>query len=31
MATEGGVIIGRNAPAALRGQQIVVPTIERRY
>jgi hypothetical protein len=31
MATEGGVVIGKNAPDALRGQQIVIPTIERRY
>jgi RHS repeat-associated protein len=31
MATEGGVVIGKNAPDALRGQQILIPTIERRY
>jgi hypothetical protein len=31
MATEGGVVIGKNAPNALRGQQIVIPTIELRY
>jgi hypothetical protein len=31
MATEGAVITGKNAPVALRGQQIVISTIERRY
>ena len=31
MATEGGVVVGKNAPDALRGQQIAIPTIERRY
>lgn len=31
LATEGGVVVGKNAPDALRGQQIVIPTIERRY
>jgi hypothetical protein len=31
MASDGGVIVGKNAPDALRGQQVAVPTIERRY
>ena len=31
MAAEGGVPVGKNAPAELRGQQIAIPTIERRY
>jgi hypothetical protein len=31
MATTGGIVIGKNAPNALRGQQIVIPTIECRY
>jgi uncharacterized protein (DUF1501 family) len=29
LATEGGVLVGRNAPAALRGQQLIIQTIER--
>jgi RHS repeat-associated protein len=31
IATEGGVIIGKNAPDALKGQQLIINTIERRY
>jgi len=31
MATKGGVVIGKNAPNGLRGQEIVIETIERRY
>jgi RHS repeat-associated protein len=31
MATEGGVLVGKNAPAELRGQQLMIQTIERRY
>ena len=31
MAAEGGVVVGKNAPAELRGQHMVIPTIERRY
>ncbi len=30
MATEGGVMVGRNAPDALRGQTVIITTIERR-
>ena len=30
MATEGATLVGRNAPPNLRGQQLVIPTIERR-
>ena len=29
LATEGGVIIGKNAPAALRGQHLIIQTVER--
>ncbi len=28
MATEGGVVIGKNAPAALKGQNIIIETME---
>jgi hypothetical protein len=28
MATQGATLVGRNAPAALRGQAVVLPTIE---
>jgi RHS repeat-associated protein len=31
MATEGAVITGKNAPADLRGQRVIIETIERRY
>lgn len=31
LATEGGVVVGKNAPSSLRGQQVVIPTVERRY
>ena len=31
MATEGATLVGRNAPPVLRGQQLIIPTIERRY
>ncbi|NPU90849.1 MAG: hypothetical protein HPY82_02970 [Gammaproteobacteria bacterium] len=31
MATQGGVVVGKNAPDALRGQQVILDTIERRY
>ncbi len=31
MATEGAVITGKNAPAALRGQQLIIETVERSY
>jgi RHS repeat-associated protein len=30
MASEGGRIVGKNAPDALRGQTVVIPTVERR-
>jgi hypothetical protein len=29
LATEGGVPVGKDAPAALRGQQLIILTIER--
>lgn len=29
IATQGGVLVGKNAPAALRGQRIIIQTIER--
>jgi hypothetical protein len=28
IATEGGIIIGKNAPRILKGKRIVLPTIE---
>lgn len=31
LSTEGGVLVGKNAPAALRGQQLIIQTIERVY
>jgi RHS repeat-associated protein len=31
IATKGGVFVGKNAPAALRGQTLAVPTFELRY
>ncbi|MCK6575797.1 hypothetical protein L6V77_32485 [Myxococcota bacterium] len=31
LGTEGGVLVGKNAPAALRGQQLIIQTIERVY
>lgn len=31
LATQGGTPIGKNAPAALRGKNIVIETVERRY
>ena len=31
MGTEGAVLTGKNAPAGLSGQQIVIPTTVRRY
>lgn len=31
LATQGGTLVGKNAPAALRGQNMVIETIERRY
>jgi hypothetical protein len=30
IATTGGVLVGKNAPDALRGQQLVIRTLERR-
>lgn len=31
LATQGGTLVGKNAPAALRGQNIAIETVERRY
>ncbi|MGG2100494.1 RHS repeat-associated core domain-containing protein [Stenotrophomonas sp. NRRL B-14846] len=31
MATEGAVLTGKNAPEALRGQRMIIETVERRY
>ncbi|MFA4436713.1 hypothetical protein P2B10_21270, partial [Xanthomonas perforans] len=31
MATKGAVIVGKNAPAQLQGQRMVIDTVERRY
>lgn len=31
MATEGEVLTGKNAPEALRGQRMIIETVERRY
>jgi len=31
MATEGAVLTGKNAPEALRGQRVILETVERRY
>lgn len=31
MASEGGIPVGKYAPDSLRGQQVVIPTVERRY
>ncbi|KGK10059.1 hypothetical protein EA26_01525 [Vibrio navarrensis] len=31
LATQGGTLVGKNAPAALRGQNMVIETVERRY
>jgi hypothetical protein len=29
LATQGGVLVGKNAPAALRGQRLIIQTIEK--
>lgn len=31
LAIQGGTLVGKNAPAALRGQNMVIETVERRY
>ena len=31
MATEGGLVIGKNAPSALKDKRIIIETVERRY
>ncbi|SRR5258708_1827304 len=31
MAIDGATLVGRNAPPVLRDQQLIIPTIERRY